>query len=181
MSNTLFRLLPCPLLLVDPSLTVRMASSACEHLFGVPHGTLDGAQFPDHALAPLGDTTPRQYVAKALAENQEIRFRALLSDPSGAGVPVEGRAIPADDDGTPCALVYFSIGAEERVDALLLSIRRIRHEINNPLTGALGNINLLLRRDDLDEKTRRRLTTAEQEMKKISEIVTRLAELTTLR
>jgi signal transduction histidine kinase len=57
------------------------------------------------------------------------------------------------------------------------AIREIRHEINNPLTGALGNINLLLRRDDLDEKTRKRLTTAEQEIKKVSLIVLKLADL----
>src|SRR6185436_17996936 len=42
---------------------------------------------------------------------------------------------------------------------------------------ALGNINLLLRRDDLEEKMRRRLTVAEREMKKIGQIVIRLAEL----
>jgi signal transduction histidine kinase len=159
---------------------VRSASAACEQLFGVAQGALDGTSFPDQFLAPIGEASPRESILRAFTEGQEIRFKTMLHDLSGGEARLDGRVIPVEDDGVPCALVYFAIGAaEERIDALMLSIRRIRHEINNPLTGALGNINLLLRREDLDEKTRRRLTTAEQEMKKISEIVTRLAELAT--
>jgi signal transduction histidine kinase len=178
MPHTLFRLTPCPLLLVDEALTVRSVSMTCEKLFGVEPRTLDGAPFPDQFLASIGESTPRESVARALADREEVRFKAMLRDAAGGEAPLECRVIPVDDDGSACALVSFAVGAaEERIESLMLSIRRIRHEINNPLTGALGNINLLLRRDDLDEKTRRRLTTAEQEMKKISEIVSRLAEL----
>jgi nitrogen-specific signal transduction histidine kinase len=169
-------------LLVDEGLAVRYASTACEKMFGVAEGALDNAVFPDRFLTTLGESTPTEHLAQVLASRQETRFKTMLRDAAGGEAPLEIRAIPVDDGGDECVIVHLMVGeADERIEALMLSIRRIRHEINNPLTGALGNINLLLRRDDLDEKTRRRLTTAEQEMKKISEIVARLADLTASR
>jgi signal transduction histidine kinase len=40
-------------------------------------------------------------------------------------------------------------------------VARVRHELNNPLTGVLGQAQLLLR-EDLDERTRKRAKTIEE-------------------
>jgi signal transduction histidine kinase len=81
------------------------------------------------------------------------------------------------DGALICLVPANDRASTEHLDTLSSALRSIKHEINNPLTGALGNINLLLRRNDWDEKTRKRLTTAEHEMKKIGQIVVRLADL----
>lgn len=49
----------------------------------------------------------------------------------------------------------------------------VRHEINNPLTGLIGQAQLLLR-DDLSEKVRKRVETIEQLSLRIRDIVARL-------
>jgi signal transduction histidine kinase len=49
---------------------------------------------------------------------------------------------------------------------------KIRHEINNPLTGVLGQAQLLLRRsDNLSDETRRRIETIEMLALRMSEII----------
>ena len=52
----------------------------------------------------------------------------------------------------------------------------VRHEINNPLTGVLGQAQLLLR-EDLSETARRRVETIEQLARRIRDIVARLREV----
>jgi len=50
-------------------------------------------------------------------------------------------------------------------------VARVRHEINNPLAALLGQAQLLLREEDLSEKSRRRASTIESQAKRIEEIV----------
>jgi len=56
-------------------------------------------------------------------------------------------------------------------------VARVRHEINNPLAALLGQAQLLLREEDLSEKSRRRASTIESQAKRIEEIVGELREL----
>jgi nitrogen-specific signal transduction histidine kinase len=62
---------------------------------------------------------------------------------------------------------------EARMDAVADAITRVRHEINNPLTGVLGQAQLLLR-EELSEKTRKRVETIEQLAIRIRDIVAKL-------
>ena len=55
-------------------------------------------------------------------------------------------------------------------------VARIRHEINNPLTGVLGQAQLLLR-EDLSDRARKRAETIEELAIRIRDIV---AELRTI-
>lgn len=55
-------------------------------------------------------------------------------------------------------------------------VARIRHEINNPLTGVLGQAQLLLR-EDLSDKARRRAQTIEELAMRIRDIVAQLREV----
>ena|SRR2546428_13314348 len=50
---------------------------------------------------------------------------------------------------------------EKKIDDVARLVSRVRHEINNPLTGVLGQAQLLLR-EDLNDKARRRAETIEQ-------------------
>jgi signal transduction histidine kinase len=152
--------------LVDFELTIFDATDAFALRRGAAAGSLVGTK-----LDGLGRTDE---IARAVQEGRSASF-----EPDGDG---RGgvRVHPIRLDDRLLALVIPDGGGEAGADQLqsvFASIRTIKHEINNPLTGALGNINLLLRRDDLDEKTRRRLTTAEQEIKKVSQLVVKLAEI----
>jgi signal transduction histidine kinase len=65
---------------------------------------------------------------------------------------------------------------EARLTEVADLVARVRHEINNPLTGVLGQAQLLLR-EDLSEAARRRVETIEQLARRITEIVSRLREI----
>jgi signal transduction histidine kinase len=161
--------MPTPVALVDRDLIVHDASGAYAEIVGEALSSLLGA--------PL---------AVEFAEGEAARAREAVGSGEGfeaAGVArgtlaVRVRLEALDGEGRSLAFLEPAADGEDaRLDELYGAIRAIKHEINNPLTGALGNINLLLRRTDLDEKARRRLATAEQEIKKASQIVLRLSDL----
>ena len=55
-------------------------------------------------------------------------------------------------------------------------VARIRHEINNPLTGVLGQAQLLLR-EDLPERSRKRVQTIEDLALRLRDVVAQLREV----
>jgi signal transduction histidine kinase len=55
-------------------------------------------------------------------------------------------------------------------------VARIRHEINNPLTGVLGQAQLLLR-EELSDRARKRAQTIEELAMRIRDIVAQLREV----
>ncbi|HUS09935.1 MAG TPA: histidine kinase dimerization/phospho-acceptor domain-containing protein [Pyrinomonadaceae bacterium] len=65
---------------------------------------------------------------------------------------------------------------EARLDEVADLITRVRHEINNPLTGVLGQAQLLLR-EDLNEKARKRAETIEELAIRIRDIVAQLRQV----
>ena len=67
---------------------------------------------------------------------------------------------------------------QKMTDAAAL-VAHVRHEINNPLAALLGQAQLLLRQEDLSEKSRRRAETIERQAKRIEEIVGQLREVQT--
>ncbi len=73
-----------------------------------------------------------------------------------------------EDSSSALLLAY-----ERKLDEVSEMITRVRHEINNPLTGVLGQAQLLLR-ENLDEKARRRVTTIEEQAIRIRDIVAQL-------
>jgi signal transduction histidine kinase len=163
--------MPLPVALVDRDLVVYDASDAYAETAGATLSSLLGARLAVE-FADGDMERAREAVGTGAAFEADAVARGSVA------VRVRLEALDGDDR----ALAFLQPAAEadgesSRLVELLGAIRTIKHEINNPLTGALGNINLLLRRTDLDEKTRRRLATAEQEIKKASQIVLRLADL----
>jgi signal transduction histidine kinase len=64
-------------------------------------------------------------------------------------------------------------GNEQDTEELAAKITHIRHEINNALTGILGQSQLLLR-EELDEKSRNRVATIQQLANRIRELISGL-------
>jgi signal transduction histidine kinase len=62
---------------------------------------------------------------------------------------------------------------EDRIDEIADLVSHVRHEINNPLTGVLGQAQLLLR-EELNEKARKRAETIEQMAQRLADIVAEL-------
>ncbi len=63
-----------------------------------------------------------------------------------------------------------------KMDEVADLITRVRHEINNPLTGVLGQAQLLLR-EDLSERARKRAQTIEELAIRIRDIVAQLRQV----
>jgi two-component system NtrC family sensor kinase len=67
---------------------------------------------------------------------------------------------------------------EARLSEFAELAARVRHEINNPLTGLIGQAQLLLR-EELSEVARRRVQTIEQLANRIRDTVASLREIQT--
>ena len=65
---------------------------------------------------------------------------------------------------------------EGKLDDVAELIARVRHEINNPLTGVLGQAQLLLR-EELSEKARKRAQTIEDLAMRLRDIVAQLRQI----
>ena len=72
-----------------------------------------------------------------------------------------------------CALVAEY---EARLNEVADLVAHVRHEINNPLTGVLGQAQLLLR-EELSPTAKRRAETIEQLATRIRDIVAQLREV----
>lgn len=71
---------------------------------------------------------------------------------------------------------------KERLSAIVETAVTVNHEINNPLTAILGNVQLLLlKRDDLDDELKNKLKTIEQSAMKIRDVTQRLMRMTVAR
>lgn len=85
--------------------------------------------------------------------------------------PQMGRIVTTEDD-----LRKVIAEGEARLEEIADVVARVRHEINNPLTGVIGQTQLLLR-SELDESARRRVETIEQLAIRIRDIVARLRDV----
>jgi signal transduction histidine kinase len=65
---------------------------------------------------------------------------------------------------------------ENRVNEIVDLVAHVRHEINNPLTGVLGQAQLLLR-EELNEKVRKRVQTIEEMAIRLRDITAQLREV----
>ena len=63
-----------------------------------------------------------------------------------------------------------------QLDEVIDLVAHIRHEINNPLTGVLGQAQLLLR-EDLSDRARKRAQTIEQLAIRMRDIVAQLRDV----
>ena len=69
-----------------------------------------------------------------------------------------------------------SIDYRQRLEEVAELVARVRHELNNPLTGVLGQAQLLLR-EDLSERARKRAQTIEELAIRLKDVVAQLREV----
>lgn len=84
-----------------------------------------------------------------------------------------GNSLPDNSEQRIRALVA---DYEAKLDDVAELIARVRHEINNPLTGVLGQAQLLLR-EELSEKARKRAQTIEELAMRLRDIVAQLRQI----
>jgi signal transduction histidine kinase len=65
---------------------------------------------------------------------------------------------------------------EARIEEVAELIARVRHEINNPLAGVLGQAQLLLR-EELNDKARKRAETIEELAIRLRDVVAQLRQI----
>ena len=65
---------------------------------------------------------------------------------------------------------------EAQLDEIAEMVARVRHEINNPLTGVLGQAQLLLR-EELSDKARKRVETIEGMAIRLRDIAAELRQV----
>lgn len=70
----------------------------------------------------------------------------------------------------------LSADYEARIDEIADLVARVRHEINNPLAGVLGQAQLLLR-EDLNDKARKRAQTIEELAIRLRDVVAQLRQV----
>ena len=102
---------------------------------------------------------------------------ALAAKPQET-TPVDSAAedkTPADTDAAE-KLRVLTAEYEAKMDEVADLITRVRHEINNPLTGVLGQAQLLLR-EDLSERAKKRAETIEALAIRIRDIVAQLRQV----
>jgi signal transduction histidine kinase len=78
---------------------------------------------------------------------------------------------PPGDEKSALATEY-----EAKINEVADLITRVRHEINNPLTGVLGQAQLLLR-EELSDKARKRAKTIEELAIRLRDIVGQLRQV----
>jgi signal transduction histidine kinase len=83
----------------------------------------------------------------------------------------ENESANSGNDGQD-EVAKYRLKLEETADL----VARIRHEINNPLTGVLGQAQLLLR-EDLSERSRKRVKTIEDLALRLRDVVAQLREV----
>jgi signal transduction histidine kinase len=81
---------------------------------------------------------------------------------------------PADDspEKTRALLAEY----EARIDEIAELVARVRHEINNPLAGVLGQAQLLLR-EELSDRARKRAETIEELAIRLRDVVAQLRQI----
>ena len=71
--------------------------------------------------------------------------------------------------------------SDERINEIVHLVRRVRHDANNPLTAALGHVQLLL--DDpavTDPEVIESLNVVESELRRLTDILRQLNEIKTM-
>lgn len=88
----------------------------------------------------------------------------------------EQAAKPTEDNAPEPDLDSIIAAHERRLEEIAQLVARVRHEINNPLTGVLGQAQLMLR-EELSETARKRAETIEGLAIRLADIVGQLRDV----
>ncbi|HWN10782.1 MAG TPA: histidine kinase dimerization/phospho-acceptor domain-containing protein [Pyrinomonadaceae bacterium] len=89
---------------------------------------------------------------------------------------IENRDPAIPENSSEQEIARLAAEYELKIDEIAELVARVRHEINNPLTGVLGQAQLLLR-EDLSESARKRAQTIEGLAIRLRDVVGQLREV----
>jgi nitrogen-specific signal transduction histidine kinase len=85
-------------------------------------------------------------------------------------------AVSEDNTSADRSMTEVVANYEAQLDEVAELVARVRHEVNNPLAGILGQAQLLLR-EELNDKARRRAETIEQLATRLRDVVAKLRQI----
>ena len=85
-------------------------------------------------------------------------------------------ATPSHNHESAETMRALALEYEERLNEVADLVARVRHEINNPLAGVLGQAQLLLR-EELSDRARKRAQTIEQLAIRLRDVVAQLRQI----
>jgi PAS domain S-box-containing protein len=136
-------------------------------------------------LTPEGAETARTMLAEGSPEGNWTEFEVVKRDGTRAFIEASVRTLHRQDQAAGYQVSARDVTEQKRLREMLLQAERlgaigqvvvtVRHEINNPLTTVIGNIELLMERyQDKDPDLTARLETALKNALRIAEIVKQL-------
>lgn len=161
-----------------------------ESLAGLEESLFSGLRRDRHlvsAYLSFGGDQPFHSFTKPLQQGSRI-FGAVIGLQRGAQSPIgEDIFLEAFSAALALNVAISSLGEaeagksdieKERLSAVVETAVTVNHEINNPLTAILGNVQLLLlKREDLDDELKAKLRTIETAALKIRDVTQRLMKL----
>lgn len=115
-------------------------------------------------------------------ENQPIDEGQLTKESQSTEEGQSTKERQSTEEGQPnlpCDAEHLRVmvsDLEVQLESVAELVARVRHEINNPLTGVLGQAQLLLR-EDLNDKARKRVETIENLAMRLRDIVGQLRQV----
>lgn len=156
--------------------------------FGYQKSEMIGRTITDF-IAPDSEATAQGLLTGGVStDRQPLEIEVVKKDGSRAWLEISGRSIYRGTDLLGYQVSARDVTEQKRLRELLVKTERlaaigevgiaVRHEINNPLTTIIGNIELILDRyGDAPEEIRQRLTVVLENALRISNIVKRLREI----
>ncbi|MCP4704963.1 MAG: hypothetical protein GY865_10160, partial [candidate division Zixibacteria bacterium] len=121
----------------------------------------------------IGDTVFGAVIGIQSGSGRLVRddyFLEALTAALSVSISAGGIAPPTVDDSEKMK--------KERLNAIIETAATVNHEINNPLTAVLGNVQLLLMRGgELDDETIRKLKVVEESAIRIKEVTQKLMKI----
>lgn len=165
--DAVFDVLPFGLMLLDGDGRILRANAAA----GI--GTLAGERLEGRNLFDDFPDLPDLHVARARFQSglRDGDVRLLLGN---AGLRIRIASLPGADGGVRAAAFVEALSPEERLlgmEAAYVALQRLvaeaRHEVNNPLMGLMGQLELLQMRAELPGWVREKINAAMHEAERI--------------
>jgi len=169
---------------MDPMGTLTAVNRAAEKFSGYAKTELVGKSIFDF-LTPDDAAAARRVMSGEGTAGKPVEYEVRKRDGSGALVEATARRLPVQGSAAGYQVSARDITEQKAMREKLLQAERlgaigeivitVRHEINNPLTTVIGNIELLIERyGDKDKALAARLETVLNNSLRIAEIVKQL-------
>jgi PAS domain S-box-containing protein len=174
---------PVAILTTNRAGEVQFASQAVNDILGYSSEAIQGQYL--HKVLNIKATVFKDLAARAEQHDSMVRYELTVESKNGQKIPMgltfselkdnfrksQGLLVVGQDLSDQKRLEKELV-EKERLAAITESLATINHQINNPLTPILGNVQLILNeKNSLDKNHVRKLDIIKTNAKKISEII----------